>query len=183
MKKIVCGEEKRFIYQMDLRSEGKQTQSRSRMYKGKSSDRPEKKDKCAICGCVLHRTKDTYGRPTIQGRSHASKHHYVPERFFGRSKNRRGTQREKIFESCPWGHESEATLFCYDCHEELLHNPVLLPEDIYLFSSIVQNKGLAEHEKTASREKLGRRIMLFREIIRRGLEEVAQGNSQSGSRG
>jgi len=130
----------------------------------------------------------SFGRPTIQGRSHASKHHYVPERFFGRSKNRRGTQREKIFGSCPWGHEREATLFCYDCHEELLHNPVLLPEDIDLFSIIVQNKGLSEHEKTASREKLGRRIMLFREIIRRGLEEIAQGKAvhriadKSGSR-
>ena len=133
---------------------------------------------CAICGCLLHRTENMYASPTVQGRSHASKNHYVPERFFGRSKNRRGTQREKIFESCPWGHEGEATLFCYDCHEELLHNPVLLPKDIELFADIVRNRGLAEHDKTVSREKLGKRIMLFREIIRRGLEEIAEEKSQ-----
>ena len=30
---------------------------------------------CAICGCELQRARDTYARPTIEGRSGASKHH------------------------------------------------------------------------------------------------------------
>jgi hypothetical protein len=38
------------------------------------------------------------------------------ERFFGR-----------IFDKCPWGVEGDTTILCYDCHEELLHNPVFLP--------------------------------------------------------
>jgi hypothetical protein len=156
--------------------------SRNRSLVGsRTPDEDEMNETCAICGSLLHRTKNTYASPTIQGRSHASKHHYVPERFFGRSKNRRGTQREGIFEECPWGHEGEAALFCYDCHEELLHNPVLLPEDIKLFANIVRRRGLAEHEKTESRENLARRIKLFREIIRRGLEEIVKEESQPGA--
>lgn len=133
---------------------------------------------CIICGCLLHRTNGTYASPNAEGRSHASKHHYVPERFFGRSSNRRGTQRGKIFDSCPWGHEREAAIFCYDCHEELLHNPILLPEDIKRFSDIVRSRGLGEHIKTESRKKIAERIKLFHEIIQRGLEEISRENSQ-----
>lgn len=49
---------------------------------------------CTICGCQLHRTPYTYAQSTVQGRSHATKHHYVAERFFGRSANRRGIKTE-----------------------------------------------------------------------------------------
>ncbi len=34
---------------------------------------------CAICNCQLHREQNTYARPTVKGRSHATKHHYVAE--------------------------------------------------------------------------------------------------------
>ena len=83
-------------------------------------------ESCEVCGCLLGREAGTYARPTVEGRSHASQHHYLAERFFGRSKNRRGTERQRIFEESPWGHEGETGVFCYECHEELLHNPVLL---------------------------------------------------------
>ena len=127
---------------------------------------------CSICGCELHRTKDTYALPTVEGRSHASKHHFVAERFFGRSKNRRGTQRDKIFEKCPWGVEGETTIFCYECHEELLHNPVFLPDDIERLASLVKERGLDENRKTESKDKIAGRIKLLHEIIQRGLEEL-----------
>ena len=106
------------------------------------------------------------------------KHHYVPERFFGRSSNRKGTQREKIFDHCPWGHEGETATFCYDCHEELLHNPILLPEDIKRFAKIVQIKGASETTKANSLEKIGERIRLFHEVIKRGLLEIENENNQ-----
>jgi hypothetical protein len=127
-------------------------------------------EKCAICGCALHREKNTYGRPTLAGRSHASKHHYVAERFFGRSKNNPGKQRPKIFVKCPWGHEKEGALFCYDCHEELLHNPVLLPEDITRFEQLVRRRGLNEPKKPESRTKIAGRIRLLHEVIDKGLD-------------
>jgi hypothetical protein len=53
-------------------------------------------------------------------------HHYVAERFFGRSKNRRGQIREAIFPECPWDYEKRTVVLCYECHEELIHNPVFL---------------------------------------------------------
>ncbi len=129
-------------------------------------------ENCAICGCLLNRTKDTYARPTPDGRSHASRHHYVSERFFGRSKNRTGTQRERIFQTCPWYCEGKSEVFCYDCHEELLHNPVFLPIDIQRFRRLVVARNLVESKKTESREMIGRRIMLLHEVIDRGLERL-----------
>ena len=127
---------------------------------------------CSICGCILHRTAGTYALPSVPGRSHATKHHFVAERFFGRSSNRSGTKTEGIFTSCPWGHEGETTVFCYECHEELLHNPVLLPEDIERFAALVRERGLDEVEKGADRSKLAGRVKLFQEIITRGLKSL-----------
>jgi hypothetical protein len=129
---------------------------------------------CAICDCILHRTAGTYARPTPEGRSHATKHHFVAERFFGRSSNRRGTLSEGVFQSCPWGNEGETAVFCYECHEELLHNPVLLPEDIERFASLVKQLGLNEEQKTADRSKLGGRIKLLHEVLTRGLVSLAE---------
>lgn len=130
------------------------------------------KEKCALCGCFLHREKNTYARPSIVGRSHASNHHYVAERFFGRSKNRRGTQRTKIFDKCPWDCERKSAIFCYDCHEEILHNPVFLPNDIRRFADLVAAKGLTENNKSESKENLAGRIELLHQIIDQGLSAL-----------
>jgi len=126
-------------------------------------------ERCPICGCRLRRGGGTYGQPTPEGRSHASKHHYVPERFFGRSANRKGSQRDGVFKTCPWGREGEWATFCDDCHEELLHNPVLLPEDIERLALLVRQRALAEDVKSESREKLAGRIELLHQIVDAGL--------------
>lgn len=127
---------------------------------------------CAICGCVLHRTPNTYALATIEGRGHATKHHFVAERFFGRSKNRRGTKSEGVFASCPWKQEGKSEVFCYECHEELLHNPVLLPEDITHFAELVRIRCLSEEQKTGDRSKIAGRIALFHEVIELGLKTM-----------
>jgi hypothetical protein len=129
-------------------------------------------EECAICGCQLHRTRDTYAGATIEGRSHASKHHFVAERFFGRSNNRRGTKTTGILAFCPWGHEGESGLFCYECHEELLHNPVLLPEDVALLAQLVRMRSLSEEVKSEDRSKIAGRVSLFHEVIARGLKSL-----------
>jgi|SRR5207249_7762173 len=135
---------------------------------------------CAICGCRLRRTKDTYARPTQEGRSHATEHHFVAERFFGRSANRRGTKLPGMFDSCPWGHEGQSAVFCYECHEELLHNPVLLPEDVIRLADLVRMRGLSEESKPEDRSLIARRVVLLHEVIVRGLAallEEAKGRS------
>lgn len=126
---------------------------------------------CGICGCRLHR-RGGYGSPTVDGRAHASSHHYVPERFFGRSKTRKGEARDRLFESSPWGLEGKAGVFCYDCHEELLHNPVLLPADVEAFAELVRLRGLEEPAKSESREKLAGRVQLFHEAIAAGIRHL-----------
>jgi hypothetical protein len=120
------------------------------------------------------RVRDTYARPTVEGRSGASKHHFVAERFFGRSKNRKGTKLEGMFLECPWGHEGKSGLFCYECHEELLHNPVLLPEDIERFAKLVKAKNLSETRKSEDRTKSAGRIALLHEAISLGLKSMSE---------
>ena len=134
-------------------------------------------ERCTICNCILHRTAGTYARPTPEGRSHATKHHYVAERFFGRSSNRKGTKHQGIFDSCPWGHEGETAVFCYECHEELVHNPVFMPDDLTAFSEIVKYRGLDEESKSDDRTKLGSRIKLLHEVIQKGLKVVSSESS------
>ena len=129
-------------------------------------------ERCSICGCILNRGGN-YARPTTEGRAHATKHHYVAERFFGRSTNRRGEQRDPIFENCPWNLEGKFAVYCYECHEELLHNPVLSPEDIAMFAELVRSRHLNEDQKANDRGKLAGRIQLFHEVIRAGLKAVS----------
>ena len=129
-------------------------------------------ESCTICGCQLHRAPNSYARPTAEGRSGASRHHLVPERFFGRSSNRRDTKTEGIFATCPWGLEGKFGLFCYECHEELLHNPVLLPEDVSIFAELIRVRGLSEVSKPEDRSKIAGRVALFHEVIARGLRAI-----------
>lgn len=124
---------------------------------------------CVICGCKLHRDGE-YAKPTVKGRSHATEHHYVAERFFGRSANRPRTVREPIFKDDDWkSGEKKTAVYCYECHEELIHNPVFLPENISDFATLVHDRGLAETEKTDDRSKLAGRIRLLHEVIEAGL--------------
>jgi len=126
---------------------------------------------CELCGCRVHRT-GTYAAPSVLGRSHATKGHYVAERFFGRSKNRRGSQRERVFVKCPWGLEGKSSIYCYDCHEVLLHNPVLLPNDIDRLREIIVARGFGERKKERGYRKLAGRIRLLHEVIDAGLASV-----------
>jgi hypothetical protein len=61
-------------------------------------------------------------------------------------------------------------VFCYECHEELLHNPVLLPSEIKLLSQLTRLRGLSETEKPSGRALIAGRIALLHEAIARGLK-------------
>jgi len=134
--------------------------------KGKRS--PQQPEFCAICRCLLH-SKGDYASNTDESCSRRSTHHLVAERFFGRSGNRPGEIRERVFQQCPWGAEGSTTLLCYECHELLLHNPVFLDTDIRVFAALVRARGLQEDSKTETRDKLAGRIQLLHEVIAAGL--------------
>lgn len=129
------------------------------------------KDRCVICGCAIHRYGD-YAKPTVKGRSHATKHHLVAERFFGRTSNRKGQKRKGIFSKCPWNAEGKTVAFCYECHEELLHNPVFLQEDLDAMKELVKKRNLNEFDKSEDKNKIAGRIELLHEIIAIGLKEL-----------
>lgn len=129
------------------------------------------RESCAICGCGVQRGSD-YAKPTRKGRCHATRHHYVAERFFGRSRNRPREQRKRVFRACPWGMEGRTAVYCYECHEELLHNPVLLPGDVERFAKLVALRRLNEKEKPADRKKLAGRIQLLHEVLEAGLKSL-----------
>ena len=128
-------------------------------------------ERCSICGCRVHH-EGGYAQPNPHGRAHATRHHYVAERFFGRNANQPRQQRKPIFPSCPWEAEGKTAVFCYDCHEELLHNPVLLPEDIVTLARLVTARHINEDIKTGDRTALGERIKLLHEIIALGLQTL-----------
>jgi hypothetical protein len=143
-------------------------------------------DKCVLCGCPIHREGD-YAKPSIKGRSHATKHHYIAERFFGRSKMSKGKEKGKpIFtsESVPWELDKKRKTdeFCYECHEELLHNPVFLPSDIERFAELVRLRHFNENIKTKSKDKIGKRIELLQEVIERGTISLLKREKQKNAR-
>jgi hypothetical protein len=65
-------------------------------------------------------------------------------------------------------------VFCYECHEELLHNPVLLAEDVRRFAELVRRRGLGEQHKPSERTQLAGRVQLLHEVIAKGLKQLAQ---------
>jgi hypothetical protein len=103
-----------------------------------------------------------------------TRHHYVAERFFGRSANRRGVLTQRVFAECPRGKERHAEVFCYECHELLLHNPVLLPEDVMRLAALVRKHGLCEDEKPDDYARIAGRIRLFHDVIARGLSSFGE---------
>jgi len=70
-------------------------------------------------------------------------------------------------------------VFCYECHEELLHNPVLLPEDVERFADLVRSRQLAEDKKPTDRKKIAGRVALLHEVIARGLAAIAKGDKSA----
>jgi hypothetical protein len=85
-----------------------------------------------------------------------------------------------MWETCPWGHEGEVVVFCYECHEEMLHNPVILPDDLNRFAELVRRRGLSEQVKNEGRSLIAGRIRLFQEVIALGIATaLAEENDDS----
>jgi hypothetical protein len=82
-----------------------------------------------------------------------------------------GAQRLRVYSPrAVGGTKCQSDVFCYECHEVLLHNPVLLPEDVARFAELVQMRNLAEKVKPANHSKIAGRVVLFHEVISRGLK-------------
>jgi len=138
---------------------------------------------CAICGCELFgarrdkekgqlKRKVQYGEDSPEGRSYRTKHHYIAKRFLGREIFSGGDEQRLI------KNKRKYTFLCYNCHEELLHNPMLLPDDIEDFHELVdkEDKRLTEPTKGDDKDKLARRIELLHKVIETGIKVLLDGN-------
>ena len=63
----------------------------------------------------------------------------------------------------------------------LLHNPVLLPEDVKRFSALVRKRGLSENDKPDDYARIAGRITLFHDVIARGLAWFAREEDVNGT--
>ena len=94
------------------------------------------------------------------------------ERFFRRASDRPGAATDGLFDTCPWGQEKQAAVCCWECHEELMRNPVLLPGDMQAFAELVRKRGLGEDDKPETKDKIAGRVLLLHEVIATGLIRV-----------
>jgi hypothetical protein len=108
--------------------------------------------KCPLCG--MHFTSGGYA--TKKGRHDRSTHHLFPNRFkkyFGGVKglaNRLGLPEDEF---------KEISL-CYECHEEVLMNPIFTTQMISDLGCLMAGKSAKD------------RIVILFDTMRRGIEEV-----------
>ena len=66
----------------------------------------------------------------------------------------------------------ETVVFCYECHEDVIHNSVFLRNDLEALAELVRLRGLNEDFKSDNRDKVGARIQLLHEVIEAGIQAV-----------
>jgi len=115
----------------------------------KSVGDKEAADHCVLCG-IKFSTKGVYA--TESGRYNRSEHHLFPTRF----KKYRISQRSLAKKLNVGTQDFDSVHLCYECHEELLHNPVFTTKMIKELSHLMKGKSLEDKVITLSRViKLG----------------------------
>ena len=109
------------------------------------------KKKCLICGVELVEGNPNNKYGTFEGRNYISRHHLFPQRF---QKYFQENEVLNIFGITKFNERAE---FCYDCHEEMIHNLILNKEILEKLNEKMNGKNLKE------------RIQIFHEIFKKGL--------------
>lgn len=112
---------------------------------------------CQLCKTPLKEGNlgNIYG--TGEGLNHLSRHHLFPKRF---KKYYTNDEIQKIFHI---DNPSSFRVFCYECHEEILHNIVLNDSMVAGLSTLLDGKD----KKT--------KIKIIHEIIKKGIEKYSTG--------
>ena len=103
----------------------------------------ETTDHCILCGIEF--TTGAYA--TENGRYNRSEHHLFPARFKKYHISQRSLAKKLNLES----QDFDSVHLCYECHEELLHNPVFTTKMIKELSHLMRGKGLEDKATTLSR--------------------------------
>ena len=104
----------------------------------------ETKSQCMLCG-IEYATGVVYA--SEHGRRSRGRHHLFPRRFEKRGMSQEGLARKLDVETRDLGFVH----LCYECHEELLHNPVLTIKMLDELSHLIKGKSLEDKVVTLSR--------------------------------
>ncbi len=107
---------------------------------------------CVLCRTELVQGGDGSGKDTDEGMRHFSTHHRLAKRWQDKKCLDLEAIKEKLRSS------DDELVLCFFCHEEMLHNPILLPGVETTLAEVFTRKDRAE------------RLMVFAEIIRIGAE-------------
>ena len=105
----------------------------------------EAADYCMLCGTKFS-TKGIYATKTKNGRHHRGEHHLFPARF-----EKHFSQRSLAKKLNVETQSLDSIYLCYDCHEELLQNPVFTTKMIKELSYLMKGKSLEDKVVTLSR--------------------------------
>ena len=112
----------------------------------------ETTDHCALCGIEF--TTGAYA--TKNGRFHGSEHHLFPARFKKFHVSQRSLAKKLNIES----QDFDSVHLCYECHEELLHNPVFTTKMIKELSQLM--RGMSFEDK----------VIVLSRVIELGIREA-----------
>ena len=113
----------------------------------------EATDRCVLCG-IKFTTGGVYA--TESGRHNRSEHHLFPARFEKFGISQRSLAKKLNVET----QDFDSVHLCYECHEELLHNPVFTTKMIKGLSHLMKGKSFEDKVITLSR------------VIELGIEEA-----------
>jgi len=103
----------------------------------------EAADHCMLCG-IEYPTGVVYA--SEHGRRSRGRHHLFPRRF-----EKRGISQEKLAKKLDVETRDLGFVhLCYECHEELLHNPVFTTKMIKELSHLMRGKSLEDKVITLS---------------------------------
>ncbi|HEY9205431.1 MAG TPA: hypothetical protein VIO58_05870 [Candidatus Methanoperedens sp.] len=111
---------------------------------------------CQLCKTPLKEGNLGYAYGTSEGLTHLSRHHIFPKRL---KKYFTNDEIQKIFHI---DNPSSSMVFCYECHEEILHNIILNDSMVAMLSTLLDRKD----KKT--------KIKIIHEILKKGIEEYSK---------
>ena len=112
----------------------------------------EAADHCMLCGIEF--TTGVYA--TENGRYNSSEHHLFPTRFKKYGISQRSLAKKLNVET----QDFDSVYLCYECHEELLHNPVFTTKMIKELGYLMLGRSLED------------KVIIISRVIELGIKEA-----------
>jgi uncharacterized CHY-type Zn-finger protein len=115
----------------------------------------EATDHCMLCGIEFPKT-GVYAEKTESGQHYRAEHHLIPKRF-----EKYHISQRSLAKKLNVGTQDFVPVYlCYECHEELLQNPVFTTEMIKELSHLIKGKSLED------------KVVILSHVIELGIREA-----------